>query len=76
MSTESATFYTSVSTDVELEIRVTAREFTGIDSDPRVRLRVPTLEELHGCLTDVKLGNFRFFQELDFPAEVQVGGAA
>ena len=73
---EPSRLYVSISTDIELEVVVTAREYNGIDSDPRVRLRQPTLEELQGCLADVKAGDFRFFKDLDFPEEVRGEGTS
>lgn len=54
---------------VELEIVVVARVYNGIDADPRVRLRQPSLEELYGCLETVRGGEFRFVPDLDYAVE-------
>ncbi len=61
--------YVSISTDVELEVVVTAREYNGVDSDPHVRLREPSFEEMNECLAAVKVGDFKFVPDLDFPVE-------
>jgi len=57
---------------IELEVTVVAREYNGIDSDPKVRLRQPTLEELHGCLDEVRGGDFRFVPDLNYPVAGEV----
>ena len=64
----STIIYIPLTADLELKLEITAREYNGIASDPRVRERQPTLSELSAAA--LTLQNFRHFTlapSLDFP---------
>ena len=68
-------FYVEITPDTEVEIVVTARDYNGMDSDPKVIERMPSFSELLRYREALNRGDMRLVPHLDFP-RVEFGAAA
>lgn len=64
-----ARFYVAITPDTEVEVVVTARDYNGVDSDPKVISRKPTFCELRRFQVALNRGDMRLVPHLDFPVQ-------
>ena len=67
-----STIYQPLSPDVELRLDMTIRYYNGIDSDPRVILREPTLAEVLAAAAKLRPGgntDFSMTPTVDYPEQ-------